>query len=102
VFIAYEKSLAVLRQLAPIVPAIRVHDPDLAKQIVRAANSMPLNLREGQRRSGKDRIHFYRIAAGSASEVRAGLDAAEAWGWAVRGNVDQLDELLAILWKLTH
>jgi four helix bundle protein len=77
VFIAYEKSLAVLRQLAPIVPAIRVHDPDLAKQIVRAANSVPLNLREGQRRSGKDRIHFYRIAAGSASEMRAGLDTAE-------------------------
>ena len=39
-----------------------------------------------------------------ANEVKAALDAAEAWGWIeARGpELQLLDRLLALLWKLTH
>jgi hypothetical protein len=52
---------------------------------------------------GNRRKH-YAIAPGSANEVKAALDAAEAWGWIEqRGDERELlDRLLAVLWKLTH
>jgi four helix bundle protein len=65
-----------------------------------------LNLAEGNRRTGKDRRHFFRIAAGSANEVRTALRVAEAWGYveakAITRALGLLDQTLAMLWKLTH
>ena len=58
--------------------------------------SVVLNLAEGNRRRGQDRVHLFRVAAGSAAEVQAGLDVAEAWGYLgadkvapVRAKLDQ-------------
>ena len=76
----YEVSLDIIRALRGLVQQLARKDPALAKQIRDAANSIPLNLREGRRRAGRDRIHLWRIAAGSADEVRGALDAALAWG----------------------
>ena len=45
------------------------HDGDLARQIRRAALSVPANLAKGRRRTGRDRGYHWRIAAGSAEEV---------------------------------
>ncbi len=103
-FIAYETALDVIRQLRHVVPQIRKHDADLAKQMTRAANSVTLNLNEGRKRFGQDRVQFYRIADGSASEVLAALDTADAWGWTTdaSGARAKLDHLMAMLWKLTH
>ena len=103
-FLAYEIGLDVIRQLRWIVPVIARHDADLAKQMKRAANSVTHNLNEGRKRRGQDRIHHYAIAAGSASEVLAGLDNAEAWGYPVNSAAarQRLDHLMAILWKLTN
>ena len=102
----YEVSLDIIRGLRPIVERLARKDPALAKQIRDAANSIPLNLREGRRRLGKDRMHHWRIGAGSADEVRAALDAACAWGDvddASAGAVLQLlDRELAMLHKMTH
>lgn len=72
----------------------------------RAAASVVLNIAEGTQRTGKDRLHHYRIAAGSAAEVRSALGLARAWGYvevAAVATVDVLlDRVLAMLWRLTH
>src|SRR5262249_19272894 len=57
------------------------HDSDLTAQIRRAASSVPANLGEGLRRAGRDRRYHFRVAAGSAEEVRAALRTAGAWGY---------------------
>ena len=82
------------------------HDRDLEDQVRRAASSVALNISEGNRRQKKDRIQRWRIAAGSAAEVRSGLRIAGAWGYVepeAVGVADGLaDRVLAMLWRLTH
>ena len=73
-FIAYEVSLELARELRPIVPAIKKHSRDLGDQLERAATSVMLNLGEGRRRRGGDQRRFFDFAHGSASEVKTALD----------------------------
>ena len=47
-FIAYEVSLEVIRLLRPVLPLIQRHDPDLADQLRRASNAVPLHIAEGR------------------------------------------------------
>ena len=103
-FIAYEVSLELVRSLRPLVPVIEQHDKDLADQIKRAASSVSLNLAEGQRSAKGNRQKHYALAHGSASEVRAALHTAQAWGWLEESAVPAavLDRLFALLWRLTH
>ena len=105
-FIAYKIALEATRRLGPNLTAIRRRDRDLDKQLRRAAQSVVLNLAEGNRRRGQDRVHLFRIAAGSAAEVQAGLDIAVAWGYLSEIQADptrdQLDQLLAVCWRLTE
>jgi hypothetical protein len=63
-----------------------------------------LNLGEGQKFQNGNRRKHYEIAHGSANEVRAALDVAEAWGWITTRGVERelLDRVLALLWKLTR
>ena len=67
---------------------------------------MPLNIAEGSRRTGKDRLHFWRIAAGSAAEIRTALRVSEAWGdldpRKTSNAHELLDRILAMLWRMTH
>jgi four helix bundle protein len=51
--------------------AMRVPAPlkPIADQVIRSASSVPANLAEGHGRSGRDRLHHYRIAYASAKEV---------------------------------
>jgi four helix bundle protein len=81
-------------------------DGDLARQLRRAAPSVLFNIGEGSRRAGKDRLHHYRIAAGSAGEVQDALFVARAWHYvddALLARSEALtDRILAMLWKLTH
>ncbi len=62
--------------------------------------------REGRRRHGRDRIHLWRVAAGSADEVVASLRVAEAWGHVDAASIAPAlglcDRVLAMLWRLTH
>jgi four helix bundle protein len=105
-FQALEVSLEAIRSLRSPLGRIRTRDPRLYQQIRRAANSVTLNLAEGARRRGKDRLHLWRIAAGSAAEVRSALRAAEAWGdlepSSIAPALALLDRVLAMLWRLTH
>jgi four helix bundle protein len=105
-FEVYEMSLQMVSALRPAVERIRHHDRDLALQLKRAGSSVPGNIAEGARRAGQDRLHHYRIAAGSAGEIRSHLAVAMAWGDVDQATVTPalalLDSILAILWRLTH
>ena len=78
----------------------------LADQVIRSASSVPANLAEGQGRTGRDRIHHWRIAYGSAREVDSHLrlllhagaiDAADA-----SRALELLDRVRALTWRLLH
>ena len=105
-FDAFEIALEVVASLRALVMKVRKEESSLANQIVRSASSVCANVAEGNRRQGKDRLHLFRIAAGSAEETRAHLRVAMAWGWIKAGDVEPamqlLDRELAMLWRLTH
>ena len=101
-----EVSLELIRCLRDVVATLARYDADLAAQIRRAASSVPANLSEGQRRAGRDRRYHYRVAAGSAEEVRAALRTAAAWGYVDADTVARplalLDRLGAMLYRMTR
>ena len=105
-FNALELALRVIVSLRQLLPSISRRDPRLAKHIRDAGSSVALNLGEGNRRQGRDRLHLWRVASGSAKEVRVALRVAVAWGHlndaAAAEALDQIDHLQAILWKLTR
>jgi four helix bundle protein len=105
-FDALRLALALIALLKKPVAKIQIKDPDLARQIRRAASSIPLNLTEGRERVGRDRLHLYRIALGSASEVIAALGVAEGWGHVEPEDVAEplaaLDRIRAMTWRLTR
>ena len=105
-FEALDLSIEVIHRLRTPMTRLQGKDRSLHEQIRRAASSVPLNLAEGRRRAGKDRIHHWRIAAGSADEVRTALRVAVAWGDIDSSEVSDalqlLDRVLAMLWRLTH
>jgi four helix bundle protein len=65
---------------------IEEHDTDLGRQLRRAATSVTLNVSEGSGSQGGMRRARYRTALGSAREVKACLESAEALGYL--GRVD--------------
>jgi len=105
-FHAFNLSLSLIRALRPVVEVLEQRDRDLAKQLRRAASSCSLNLSEGRKRVGRDRLHLWRIADGSAEECRACLHVAAAWGHLRTEDIDEalalLDKLLAMCWRLTR
>ncbi len=105
-FLALDHSVGIVRQLRPLVASVRRHDSRLAAQLRDAGSSVALNLGEGNRRQGRDRGHLWRIASGSAEEVRTALRVAEAWGYVDAAETTavlaDIDRLQAMLWKLTR
>ena len=105
-FHAHEVAMEMAAALRPVLDALGRHDRDLASQLRRAAGSVVLNIAEGSGRWWKDRIQHYRIAAGSAAEVKSALGLARVWGF-VDGSVAEKPEALlvrvqAMLWRLTQ
>ena len=105
-FVAREVASQVVRSLPEVIAAVGRHDRSLADQLRRAGSSLLLNIAEGNRRVGRDRLHFFRIAAGSAAEVDAVLEVAVGFGYVGDDEVTKarslLDRQLALLWGLTH
>ncbi len=105
-FEVFEVAVELVAALRAPTAAIAAKDADLARQLRRAASSVPLNIGEGNQRSGGDRVHHFRIAAGSAAETLAALRVAHAWGYAETGSLEPalalLDRVRAMLWRLTH
>ena len=100
-FDAYERSLELLRALAPLLARLAVLDDNLACQARRAATSVALNVAEANRRTLRDRRNRFRIALGSLREVGAVLDIAAAHGWlAAPPMAAERDRLGALLYGL--
>ena len=100
--LATEAAIGVLRLTRTVPPALRC----LADQTVRAVTSVPLNLAEGAGRRGRDRLHHWRIAYGSALEARTALELLAATGSVdaeAAAAVDALlDRVAAMAWRLVH
>ena len=95
-------ALETIGALAPMVRRVGAKDPDLARQLRRAASSIVLNLAEARAaHDGNSRLRF-RSALGSAMETTAALELAIAWEF-VEGDaklLDALDRIAATLRKL--
>ena len=101
----YTDVLDHLRDLRGPIQAIARQDRDLARQLRRAAASVLLNLAEGAGlRAGHARERFG-TALGSAMEVRACLDAADALGYFPglgADEADRMDKIIGTLWRLAR
>ena len=105
-FEALDTAQRMIQALSGPVRELRGRDPDLHRQIKRAANSVTMNLAEGRRRTGKDRLHLWRVAAGSAAEVRTALQNSVAWGdldaQRLEASLELLDRVIAMTWRMTR
>ncbi len=104
--IAHSKALEAAGIAISLVMRIPTPLKSLADQVIRSASSVPANLSEGHGRSGRDRMHHWRIAYGSATEVdthlrllaNAGaIDCTQA-NTAIR----LFDEVRALTWRLLN
>jgi len=101
----YSVAIDMLRELRPLMERIRSRDSNLADQLSRAATSIPLNLHEGAYSQGRNTRARFHTALGSAAEVRACLDVAEALGYldgVDPGLRDTLDRVIATLYRLAR
>jgi len=104
--IAHRKAL----EAAAIAISLATHVPaplkSLADQVIRSASSVPANLSEGHGRSGRDRMHHWRIAYGSAKEVDTHLRLLNGAGaidtTQATTAINLFDEVRAITWRLLH
>jgi four helix bundle protein len=104
--IVYRKAIEAAGEA--IALAMRVPAPlkSIADQVIRSAGSVPANLAEGHGRSGRDRIHHWRIAYASAKEVDCHLRLLVCAGAIDRRRAAEsirlFDEVRAMNWRLLH
>lgn len=105
-FDCLEAAYQLIRDLHGPLARVRRADAKLHVQLRTAAASIALNIAEGRGRQGKDRLHHWRIAHGSAEEVGAILKVAEAFGDlspdACSAAEHTLTRLRKMLWRMTH
>jgi four helix bundle protein len=77
----YFDAVETCRDVAVVAKAIERSDGDLARQLRRAATSVVLNIAEGSGSAGGNRRQRHHSALGSAREVVACFDAAEAMAY---------------------
>ncbi len=100
----YRDAVTMVTEVGPLVQAIRRDDTDHARQLRKAAKSVPLNIAEGTYSRGRKRQVRYHVALGSANEVVACLEVAVADGILASVDpaiLDRLDKIIATLVKLT-
>ena len=104
--LVYRKSLEVVRGLGLAAERSALRDADLARQLRRAAASVPLNIAEGTNARGRRQGASFGIALGSARESRACLDVGVALGYLGDGVddalLDALDHVTAMLYRLSR
>jgi four helix bundle protein len=101
----YQVARQFKRQLRDLLPDIPRGNADLVDQLRRAARSITNNIAEG---SGKwrtrDKIHYFHIARGSATECAANLDECIDYGFLtpaqVRPVAETLSRVVAMLVKM--
>ena len=68
-FVVQSMALEAAGIALSIVKRVPAPFRSLSDQVVRSASSVPANLAEGNGRNGRDRLHHWHIAYGSAKEV---------------------------------
>jgi four helix bundle protein len=87
-------SIRAIEVLRPTVARIRHHDRHLGEQLRRALSSIALNVAEGNRSPGGNRLARFSTAAGSTAESRAALRVAVAWGYVEASEIDAGEAIL--------
>jgi len=104
--IAHRKALEAAGIAIALVLRVPAPLKSLADQVIRSASSVPANLSEGHGRSGRDRMHHWRIAYGSAKEVDTHLQLLSGAGAidAIQATtaIQLFDEVRALTWRLLH
>ena len=104
--IATEKAIEAAAAAISLVKRVPSPLKAIADQVVRSASSVPANLSEGHGRSGRDRIHHWRIAYASAKEVDTHLRLLLAVGAVnqsgAKSSLNLFDEVRAITWRLLN
>jgi len=104
--IAHEKALEAAGDAITLVLRVPAPLKSIADQVIRSASSVPANIAEGHGRSGRDRVHFWRIAYASAKEVdthlrllaRAGvIDTCRS-----KRTIESFDEVRGMMWRLLN
>jgi len=101
----YAVAIEMVREVRPLMERIGKRDSNLADQLRRAAASVPLNLHEGAYSQGGNVRARFHNALGSAAEVRACLDVAEALGYVEQVDPvlrDTIDHVVATLHRLVR
>ena len=104
--IAHRKALEAAGIAINLVLRVPAPLKSIADQVIRSASSVPANLSEGNGRSGRDRIHHWRIAYGSAKEVDTHLRLLVGTGAIDRCRTESVlnlfDDVRAMTWRLLH
>ena len=104
--IAHRKALEAAGIALTLVKRVPGPLKSLADQVVRSASSVSANLAEGHGRVGRDRLHFWRIAYGSAKEVDSHLrllaHAGAVDGARASDAIRLFDQVRAMTWRLLH
>ena len=104
--VAHEKALEAAGIAIRLVMRTPTPLKSIADQVIRSASSVPANLAEGHGRSGRDRIHFFRIAYASAKEVDSHLRLLSSAGAIKESRADHalevFDEVRAMTWRLMN
>ena len=102
----YVRAREIVRDLRPVIEAVKAEDAKLADQLRRAAQSVVLNIAEGRGNKGGNAELRFATACGSAKEIRAALDVAGDWGYVDLRTATrlerELDRVCAITWCLSR
>jgi len=99
----YPVALDMARGAAKVAETIERRDGGLARQMRRAMTSVVLNIAEGMSNTQGHKRQRYQTALGSAREVKASVDVAQAMGYIGEvdaGLLDKMDHVIATLGRL--
>jgi len=104
--IAHDKALEAAGIAVKLVMRVPAPLKPIADQVIRSASSVPANLAEGHGRSGRDRLHHWRIAYASAKEVdshlRLLLNAGVVNAVVAERTIEAFDHVRAMTWRLLN
>jgi four helix bundle protein len=104
--IAHEKALEAAGDAITLVMRVPAPLKSIADQVIRSASSVPANLSEGHGRTGRDRLHFWRIAYASAKKVESHMRLPARAGAINRTKTERVlstfDEVRAMTWRVLN
>ena len=104
--IAHDRALEAAGIAVKLVMRVPAPLKSIADQVIRSASSVPANLAEGHGRSGRDRLHHWRVAYASAKEVdshlRLLLNAGVVNVETAERTIEIFDQVRAMTWRLLN